>query len=199
MLLVAAPFAASSDWKGDMTAKSEPKNFGRTDRKRTRALDYAYDLHLDGDGSLVAMKFVLVTIAYRADPMGIAFPSIKRLARECQMSERYVKKLVRKLEDQGHIERVKVQRGERWVSGFRLCGFAAPNVYKFSGSSVTAKRDTVNHSSLRGELQFPHGVNPSSHESTGELHELNRGECPKGHSPLNSEIEFDTEDDEIPF
>ncbi len=68
---------------------------------------WAYAQNID----LSSKKFLLVTLAEYANKKGLCWPSIKRLARNIGVTERYIQKLIRQLEADGYITTT-----QRWRS-----------------------------------------------------------------------------------
>lgn len=89
---------------------------------------------------------LLLAIAHHVNKSGVAYPSVRRLARFVKKGTRTVQTLIRKLEREGHIT-VAYRMGPRGTNVYRICPFvpdaiaSAPEVQfegRLSGAIATA-------------------------------------------------------------
>jgi hypothetical protein len=113
-------------------------------------------------------KLILIGLANHADADGHnAYPSVARLARYANVSERAVQQSLRNLEEGGHIYRHFNEGGSAQQRADRR-----PNKYtvRMRGVQSSSPRtdDGVQSSAQRGEVQRTNGVQPTSPETSLE-------------------------------
>jgi hypothetical protein len=119
---------------------------GEANPARFAAIEYVNELETAPNGSRITSteKNVLKSLAQWYNPeLGFAFPSMRKLAQRCSISERHCRRTVERLERKGVIRRVYMRK--------RDLGSQTTNEYFFPALGVPA--ETVQAQQARLQLQ----------------------------------------------
>lgn len=114
-------------------------------------------------------RLVLLALANYADERGECYPSVKRVARDCNMSPRGVQYAIDKLVQAGLVERARQGandpriRADRRPNLYRLLlnGGVQP-VHPAASTGCNLQQDGVQSDASRGEAQFTQTINEPS-------------------------------------